>query len=118
MRIIIASVPPTPSRTIVTHEVLDADDLVVGGEPEVAADALVLAGEERLVLVGLVAAQQPAPGAVEGADPDHEPDRPADQVIGVTWLEVYGRRSAGSGGRPTRPEVAADEAARALPCRR
>src|SRR5664280_2993516 len=36
------------------HQVLDANDLVVGGEPEVTTHALVLAREEQLVLGGQV----------------------------------------------------------------
>ena len=69
------------------HEVLDADDLVVGGEPEVPADALVLAGEERLVLVASGRARPAsAHGPVNAPMPDHEPDGPAD----------HGRASPGS----------------------
>jgi len=59
-------------------EVLDADDLVVGGEAPVAELALVLARHELGVLVGEVAAEEPADRADERPHATHEADDPAD----------------------------------------
>ena len=59
-------------------EVLDADDLVVGGEAPVAERALVLAGQEFGIGVREIAAEQPADGSDERPHAAQEADDPAD----------------------------------------
>ena len=61
---------------------------MIGGEPEVARDPLVLAGKEHLVVVGQIAAQEPVDRGYERANPDEEAEYPAsltgdDRLIGA-----------------------------------
>ncbi len=68
-------------------EVLDPDDLVVGAEAEVAADALVLLLAKRRG-----AAQQPGDGVVGEAQADQEADHP--EQVGQQQCDIVfvGRR--------------------------
>ena len=85
------------------QQVLDADDLVVGAEAEVAADALgLLLAQRRRV------AAQPRPRVVAEAEPDQEPDDAEDvaeedrDVVLVGVAEVLDARAV---------DVVADEPA-------
>ena len=79
---------------------------MIGGEPEIPSDPLVLPREEELVLGTEVVATQPTDRPVERTDPRHETDRPADHgddgdLVGA---EVFLQHEVARDGPPDHAE--------------